>query len=74
MPEIITPAEALHEGITDLVESSECGLFEAIGVLEVIKSELTLASLLPSWAADEDEADEAEVNFESDGVVMTAPV
>ena len=65
MPEIITPAEALHEGITDLVESSECGLFEAIGVLEVIKSELTLASL----AADEDEADEAEVDFESDGVV-----
>jgi len=65
MSEIITPAEALHEGITDLVESSECGLFEAIGVLEVIKSELTLASL----AADEDEADEAEVDFESDVVV-----
>ena len=65
MPEIITPSEALHEGITDLVESSECGLFEAIGVLEVIKSELTLASL----AADEDEADEAEGEFESDGVV-----
>ena len=65
MPEIITPAEALHEGITDLVESSECGLFEAIGVLEVIKSELTLASL----AADEDEADKAEVDFESDVVV-----
>jgi hypothetical protein len=58
----ITPAEALHEGITDLVENSECGLFEAIGVLEVIKSELTLASL----AADEDEA---EGEFESDGVV-----
>ena len=65
MTEIITPAEALHEGITDLVESSECGLFEAIGVLEVIKSELTLASL----AADEDEADEAEGDFESDVVV-----
>jgi hypothetical protein len=70
MSEIITPAEALHEGITDLVEGSECGLFEVIGVLEVIKSELTLASL----AADEDEADEAEGEFESDGVVMTAPV
>jgi len=65
MSEIITPAEALHEGITDLVERSEVGLFEAIGVLEVIKSELTLASL----AADEDEADEAEGGFESDGVV-----
>jgi hypothetical protein len=70
MPEIITPAEALHEGITDLVESSECGLFEAIGVLEVIKSELTLASL----AADEDESDdfaseEVVGEFESDGVV-----
>lgn len=65
MPEIITPSEALHEGITDLVESSECGLFEVIGVLEVIKSELTLASL----AADEDEADKAEVDFESDFVV-----
>ena len=65
MSEIITPAEALHEAITDLVESSECGLFEVIGVLEVIKSELTLASL----AADEDEADEAEGEFESDGVV-----
>jgi hypothetical protein len=51
MSEIITPAEALHEGITDLVESSECGLFEAIGVLEVVKTETTLASL-----ADEIEA------------------
>jgi hypothetical protein len=70
MSEIITPAEALHEGITDLVESSEVGLFEAIGVLEVIKSELTLASL----AADEDESDdfaseEVVGEFESDGVV-----
>jgi hypothetical protein len=46
----ITPAEALHEGITDLVENSECGLFEVVGVLDVIKAELTLASL----AAEED--------------------
>jgi hypothetical protein len=63
----ITPAEALHEGITDLVESSEltcswCGLFEAIGVLDLVKTELKLAFL----AADEDEA---EGEFESDGVV-----
>jgi hypothetical protein len=70
MSEIITPAEALHEGITDLVENSECSLFEAVGVLEVIKSELTLASL----AADEDEADdfaseEVVGEFGSDGVV-----
>ena len=61
MSEIITPAEALHEGITDLVERSEVGLFEAIGVLEVIKSQTTLVSL-----ADENEA---EGEFESDGVV-----
>jgi hypothetical protein len=58
----ITHVEALHEGITDLVENSECSLFEAVGVLEVIKSELTLVSL----AADEDEV---EGKFESDGVV-----
>jgi hypothetical protein len=62
MSEIITAAEALHEGITDLVESSECGLFEAIGVLDIVKTELALASL----AADEDEA---EGEFESDGVM-----
>jgi hypothetical protein len=62
MPEIITPAETLHEDITDLVENSECGLFEVIGVLDVVKAELILAGL----AADEDEA---EGEFESDGVV-----
>jgi hypothetical protein len=65
MPELITPAEALHEAVTDLIEESECGLFEAVGVLEVVKSELTLASL----AAEEDEAEEVEGEFESDGVV-----
>ena len=58
----ITHVEALHESITELIEETECSLFEVIGVLEVIKSELTLASL----AADEDEA---EGEFESDGVV-----
>lgn len=65
MPELITPAEALHEAVTDLIEESECSLFEAVGVLEVIKSELALASL----AANEDEGEEAEGEFESDGVV-----
>jgi hypothetical protein len=63
MSEIITAAEALHNDITDLVENSECGLFEAVGVLDIVKTELALASL----AADEDE--EVEGEFESDGVV-----
>jgi hypothetical protein len=57
----ITPVEALHESITELIEETECSLFEVIGVLEVVKTETTLASL-----ADEDEA---EGEFESDGVV-----
>ena len=65
MPELITPAEALHEAVTDLIEESECSLFEAVGVLDVVKSELTLASL----AADEVEAEEVEGEFESDGLV-----
>ena len=70
MVELITPAEALHEAVTDLIEESECGLFEALGVLDVVKSELTLAGL----AADEDESDdfaseEVVGEFESDGVV-----
>lgn len=70
MSELITPAEALHEAVTDLIEESECGLFEAVGVLEVVQSELTLASL----AADEDESDdfaseEVVGEFEGDGVV-----
>jgi hypothetical protein len=65
MPELITPAEALFEALTDLIEESECGLFEAVGVLDVVKTELKLAFL----AADEDEAEEAEGEFESDGVV-----
>jgi hypothetical protein len=70
MSELITPAEALHEAVTDLIEESECSLFEAVGVLEVIKSELTLASL----AADEDEVEdfapkEVVGEFEGDGVV-----
>ena len=57
----ITPVEALHESITELIEETECSLFEVIGVLEVVKTETTLASL-----ADEVEA---EGEFESDGVV-----
>jgi len=65
MPEILTSAEVLHEAVTDLIEESECGLFEAVGVLEVVKAELNLASL----AAEEDEAEEVEGEFESDGVV-----
>ena len=68
MPDLITSAEALHEAVTDLIEESECSLFETVGVLEVVKSELTLASL----AADEDEAEEVEEvegEFEGDGVV-----
>jgi hypothetical protein len=70
MSELITPAEALHEAVTDLIEVSECSLFEVVGVLEVVKSELTLESL----AADEDESDdfaseEVVGEFESDGVV-----
>jgi hypothetical protein len=48
----ITPAEALHESITELIEETECSLFEVIGVLEVVKTETTLASL-----ADEIEAE-----------------
>ena len=45
MSELITPAEALHEAVTDLIEECECSLFEAVGVLDVVKSEITLASL-----------------------------
>ena len=65
MSELITPAEALHEAVTDLIEESECSVFEVIGVLEVIKAELTLAGL----SADEEEAEEVVGEFESDGVV-----
>ena len=57
----LTPVEVLHESITKLIEETECSLFEVIGVLEVVKTETTLASL-----ADEIEA---ENKFESDGVV-----
>ncbi len=57
----ITPVEALHESITELIEETECSLFEVIGVLEVVKTETTLASL-----ADEIEA---EGEFKSDGVL-----
>jgi hypothetical protein len=57
----ITHVEALYESITELIEETECSLFEVIGVLEVVKTETTLASL-----ADEIEA---EGEFESDGVV-----
>lgn len=70
MPEIISPAEALHEAVTDLVEQSECGLFEVIGVLDVVKAELILASLAADEDdADEDDADEEEESLEGDGVV-----
>ena len=70
MSELITPAEALREAVTDLIEESECGLFEAVGVLDMVKTELNLAYL----AADEDEADdfaseEVVGEFEGDGAV-----
>ena len=51
MSEIITPTETLYENITDLVENSECSLFEAVGVLDLVKTELKLVFL----AADEDQ-------------------
>jgi hypothetical protein len=57
----ITPVEAFHGLLTELIEETECSLFEVVGVLEVVKTETTLASL-----ADEIEA---EGEFESDGVV-----
>jgi hypothetical protein len=57
----ITPVEALHESITELIEETECSLFEVIGVLEVVKTETTLASLANEI--------EAEGEFEIDGVV-----
>ena len=65
MSELITPAEVLHEAVTDLIEESGCSVFEVIGVLEVTKAELTLAGL----SADEEEAEEVVGEFESDGVV-----
>jgi hypothetical protein len=70
MSEIITPTETLYKGVTDLVENSECSLFEAVGVLDLVKTELKFVFL----AANEDEADdfaseEVVGEFESDGVV-----
>jgi hypothetical protein len=45
-------AEQLHEAISELIAESECGLYEAVGVLEAIKHEVLLASL-----ADGEEGD-----------------
>jgi hypothetical protein len=48
--------EQLHEAISDLIAESECGLYEAVGVLEAIKHEVLLASL----AGEEDEEGDGE--------------
>jgi hypothetical protein len=50
-------AEQLHEAISELIAESECGLYEAVGVLEAIKHEVLLASL----AGEEDEEGDGEV-------------
>jgi hypothetical protein len=52
-------AEQLYEQISTAISESLCSLFEAIGVLELAKQELVLASF------DDDSDDEEE----SDGVV-----
>jgi hypothetical protein len=47
-------AEQLYEQIRLIISQSLCSTFEVIGVLELIKQELVLASL------DEDSEDEEE--------------
>jgi hypothetical protein len=49
-------AEQLHEAIAELISESDCGLYEAVGVLEAVKHEVLLASL----AGDEDGEEEGE--------------
>jgi hypothetical protein len=47
----MTSAEQLYEAISKAISDSLCGLFEVIGVLELAKQELVLASF------DEEEGD-----------------
>jgi len=49
-------AEQLHEAIAELISESECGLYEAVGVLEAVKHEVLLASL----AGEEEGEEEGE--------------
>ena len=50
----MTSAEQLYEAISAAISESLCSLFEVIGVLELAKQELALASF------DDDSGDEEE--------------
>jgi hypothetical protein len=52
----MTSAEQLYEAISAAISESLCSLFEVVGVLELAKQELVLASF------DEDSDDEQEGN------------
>jgi hypothetical protein len=50
----MTSAEQLYEAISKTISESLCSLFEVVGVLELAKQELVLASL------DQDPDDDVE--------------
>ena len=54
----MTPAEQLYEAISIALSESLCSLFEVIGVLELAKQELVLASFDDDSDEDEEEAGE----------------
>ena len=58
--------EKLQEQILDLIDESECDLATANLALDLVKTELLLAHFDDDG---DDEADEVEGEFESDGVV-----
>ena len=58
--------EKLQEQILDLIAESECDLATANLALDLVKTELLLANFDDDG---DDEAEEAEGEFEGDGVV-----
>jgi hypothetical protein len=61
----MTSAEQLYEAISIALSESLCSLFEVIGVLELAKQELVLASFddEPPWpGGDDSDSEEAAVD------------
>jgi hypothetical protein len=54
----MTSAEQLYEAISKAISESLCSLFEVVGVLELAKQELVLASFDEDSDEDEEEAGE----------------
>jgi hypothetical protein len=53
-------AQKLYESISNIIVESNCGIFEAVGVLEALKADLLTAAIEGEGEEEEGSGDEEE--------------